>query len=79
MSDPTVLYARALVWDQTFPATPACGSWRSHMRVLERMKASGYRVVSITVAYDPEDSTIRSGTSGHGGASSTSTPRSMYC
>ena len=29
---------KALVWDQTFPATPACGSWPSHLR----MKESGY-------------------------------------
>ena len=58
MSEAAALYAKALVWDQTFPATPACGSWASHLRMLERMKASGYSAASITVAYDPDDSRI---------------------
>ncbi|RBI83792.1 peptidase M19 [Rhodosalinus halophilus] len=45
----------ALVWDQTFPATPTCGSWPAHFAALERMRAAGYTAVSITVASDPDD------------------------
>ena len=61
MTDAQALHARALVWDQTFPATPTCGSWPAHFHALERMRASGYSVVSITVASDPDDTltTIR--------------------
>jgi membrane dipeptidase len=55
MTDAARLHAEALVWDQTFPATPACGGWTAHLRALERMKASGYTAVSITVASDPDD------------------------
>ena len=55
MSGAAALYARALVWDQTFPATLACGAWTSHFCMLERMRASGYSTVSITAAYDPDD------------------------
>ena len=55
MTDTAALHADALVWDQTFPATPTCGSWAAHFGALERMKASGYDVVSITVASDPDD------------------------
>ena len=49
------LHASAVVWDQTFPATPTCGSWSSHLNALERMRRSGYTVASITVASDPDD------------------------
>jgi membrane dipeptidase len=55
MTDAARLHADALVWDQTFPATPACGSWTAHLDALERMRASGYTAVSITVASDPDD------------------------
>jgi len=55
MADAARLHADALVWDQTFPATPACGSHRAHLQALERMRASGYTAVSITVASDPDD------------------------
>lgn len=55
MTDAAALHARAIVWDQTFPATPTCGSWAAHFRALERMKASGYDAVSITVGSDPDD------------------------
>lgn len=55
MADAARLHAEALVWDQTFPATPTCGSWAAHLAALERMKASGYTAVSITVASDPDD------------------------
>lgn len=55
MMDAGALHADALVWDQTFPASPTCGSWASHFRALERMKASGYDAVSITVAADSDD------------------------
>jgi membrane dipeptidase len=49
------LHASAIVWDQTFPATPTCGSWSAHLRALDRMRTSGYTVASITVASDPDD------------------------
>jgi len=49
------LHQTALVWDQTFPATPTCGSWTAHLHALERMRASGYDAVSITVGSDPDD------------------------
>ena len=55
MTDAATLHADALVWDQTFPAAPSCGSWPAHFQALDRMKASGYDVVSITIAADPED------------------------
>ena len=55
MTDAARLHADALVWDQTFPATPTCGSWEAHFAALGRMKASGYDAVSITVASDPDD------------------------
>jgi membrane dipeptidase len=55
MADAARLHADALVWDQTFPATPTCGSWTAHLQALERMRASGYTAVSITVASDPDD------------------------
>ncbi len=55
MTDAAELHADALVWDQTFPATLTCGSWTAHFAALERMKASGYDAVSITVASDPDD------------------------
>lgn len=55
MSDAATIHSKAIVWDQTFPATPTCGSWAAHHAALERMRASGYTVVSITVASDPDD------------------------
>lgn len=55
MTDAATLHADALVWDQTFPAAPTCGSWPSHFAALERMRSSGYNAVSITVGVDPED------------------------
>ncbi len=45
----------ALVWDQLFPATEYCGTWAAHARQLDQMRQAGYDAVSITVAYDPED------------------------
>lgn len=55
MSDAATIHSKAIVWDQTFPATPTCGSWAAHHAALERMRASGYTAVSITVAADPDD------------------------
>lgn len=49
------LVKEALVWDQLFPATEYCGSWAAHGRQLEAMRQAGYDAVSLTVAYDPED------------------------
>lgn len=51
---PEAVHAAALVWDQTFPASPACGSWEAHLGALDEMRASGYDAVSITVAADPD-------------------------
>lgn len=45
----------ALVWDQLFPATEICGSWQAHTQMLMRMKTAGFNAVSITAAYDPDD------------------------
>jgi len=53
--DAAALHADALVWDQTFPATLGCGTLSAHICALERMQASGYTAVSITVASDPDD------------------------
>ncbi len=47
--------ADALVWDQLFPATEYCGTWAAHAGLLDQMRAAGYDAVSLTVAYDPED------------------------
>ena len=49
------LHERALVWDQTFPASLDCGTWPDHHRALERMRASGYDVVSMTIGVDPDN------------------------
>lgn len=46
------LHRDALVWDNTLPFVPACGSHAAHVRTLERMVASGYDCVNITVASD---------------------------
>lgn len=55
MSTAGELVERALVWDQLFPATEYCGSLAAHALQLERMRQAGYDAVSLTVAYDPED------------------------
>ncbi len=57
MIDLDALMAGAPVWDTLFPATPACGTFPSHFAMLERMRASGYGAVSLTLASDPEDMT----------------------
>ena len=49
------VFHEALVWDQLFPVTETCGSFQSHCAMLQRMRAVGYNVVSISVAYDPDD------------------------
>jgi membrane dipeptidase len=49
------LFGEALVWDNTFPFGPSCGSHMAHVRTLERMAASGYTCVSLTTASDNED------------------------
>ncbi|MGB6116907.1 MAG: membrane dipeptidase [Mesorhizobium sp.] len=55
LSQAEKIHASAVVWDQTFPATPACGSLDSHLNALDRMSDAGYSAVSITVASDPDD------------------------
>lgn len=49
------LFRDALVWDQLFPVTESCGTFEAHCAMLHRMRAVGYNVVSISVAYDPDD------------------------
>lgn len=49
------LFSDALVWDQLFPVTESCGTFEAHCATLHRMRAVGYDVVSISVAYDPDD------------------------
>jgi len=55
MDSSASLYRSALVWDQVFPATEVCGSWDAHFQALDGMRRRGYHAVSVTVAYDPED------------------------
>ena len=55
MSKAPSLYRNALIWDQVFPATEVCGSWDAHFRALDGMRRRGHGAVSVTVAYDPED------------------------
>lgn len=49
------MFRDALVWDQLFPVTEACGTFEAHCGMLHRMRAIGYDMVSISVAYDPDD------------------------
>lgn len=49
------LHRDALVWDNTFPFGPSCGPHRAHVATLDRMRASGYGCVTLTVASDNED------------------------
>jgi membrane dipeptidase len=49
------LLARALVWDNTFPFGPSCGSEAAHVAMLRRMRAAGYSCVSLTTASDNSD------------------------
>jgi len=49
------LHRDALVWDNTFPFGPSCGSHAAHVRSLERMRAAGYSCVTLTNASDNED------------------------
>lgn len=49
------LHRDAIVWDNTFPFGPSCGSHVAHVGTLERMRASGYTCVSLTNASDNED------------------------
>lgn len=49
------LHREALVWDNTFPFGPSCGSHAAHVRTLERMRAAGYDCVSLTTASDNDD------------------------
>ena len=49
------LFREAQVWDQLFPVTETCGTFEAHCAMLHRMRSIGYDVVSISVAYDPDD------------------------
>lgn len=43
------------IWDQCFPVTETCGSFEQHADGLAKRHRLGHGAVSITVAYDPED------------------------
>ena len=49
------LFAEAVVWDNTFPFGPSCGSQPAHERTLDRMREIGYSCVSLTTASDNDD------------------------
>ncbi|MEO8654044.1 MAG: membrane dipeptidase, partial [Ramlibacter sp.] len=49
------LMGDALVWDNTFPFGPSCGSQSAHDRTLDCMRAIGYSCVSVTTASDNDD------------------------
>ncbi len=49
------VYSASLVWDNTFPFGPSCGSERAHLATLARMRAAGYSCVSLTTASDNSD------------------------
>ena len=55
MSDPAEIIADAIVWDQLFPTTEACGEVSDHKATLDRMQAEGFTAVSLSMAYDPDD------------------------
>ncbi|MEM1297791.1 MAG: membrane dipeptidase [Pseudomonadota bacterium] len=55
MSDAAALVRDALVCDQLFPATEACGTVADHEAMLGAMQRGGLSAVSLTMAYDPED------------------------
>jgi membrane dipeptidase len=49
------LVADSLVWDNTFPFGPSCGSQTAHERMLHRMRDIGYSCVAVTTASDNDD------------------------
>lgn len=49
------LLSEAVVWDNTFPFGPICGSEAAHVRTLGLMRAAGYTCVSLTTASDEDD------------------------
>lgn len=55
------LLHEAVIWDNTFPFGPSCGSQAAHERTLDLMRALGYCCVTLTTASDPHDmaTTIR--------------------
>lgn len=55
MTHADAVYDSALVWDQLYPATEVCGSWAAHTAKAEEMRRAGMSAVSVSVAYDPED------------------------
>ena len=48
----------AIVWDQLFPTTEACGDMAAHLATLDRMQAVGFTAVSLSMAYDPDDAMV---------------------
>lgn len=60
-NDARRLLRESVVWDNTFPFGPSCGSQAAHLRTLERMHSAGYACVTLTTASDPHNmaTTIR--------------------
>jgi len=52
------LIRESIVWDNTFPYGPSCGSQVAHERTLERMRDTGYTCVALTTASDNEDMAV---------------------
>ena len=55
MNDAETVLNDAIVWDQLFPTTEACGDMAAHLGTLDRMQAAGFTAVSLSMAYDPDD------------------------
>lgn len=49
------LVRESVVWDNTLPFGPSCGSQAAHARTLEQMHAVGYTCVALTTASDNHD------------------------
>lgn len=48
----------ALIWDQCFPVTETCGRFSQHAAALAERHRLGHAAVSLTAAYDPEDTVV---------------------
>lgn len=58
ISEPAAALLReTLVWDNTMPFSDGSGGFAAHFRTLQRMPASGYDCISVTIASDNDDMT----------------------
>ena len=55
MASAEAIVRDSIVWDQLFPVTETCGTFFQHVDTLETMRTAGYTAVSLSMAYDPED------------------------